>query len=168
MAEIRFEAEWRKSGMTIGGTRGYMGERATGVKIGETAELMSALMAWGDNATEACGQSLERAAEEIMRVAKTLTPVDTGNLRASGHVQPFERGLVKRNVSVVLGFGGPAGVGNQSETNTKDVGYALPVHERFDVRHVNGQAKYLEHAVLLYAPNLEKILADDLRARLPR
>jgi len=54
-------------------------------------------------------------AEKIMAAAKIITPVDTGRLRASGHVDPPK--IVKKRVFVAMGFGGPA------------AGYALIVHE---------------------------------------
>jgi len=60
--------------------------------------------------------------------AVRLTPVDTGRLRASHYVAP-PRGP---DNEVEIGFG----------TN-----YAIPVHERTDVRHEVGQAKFLQTAV---------------------
>lgn len=87
---------------------------------------------------------LYRSAEEILTQAKRLTPVDTGALRASGHVQlPVSEPT--RGVGVELGFGGVAGAGNQGgESNPEDVGYALIVHEDLLARHTVGQPKYLE------------------------
>src|SRR5260221_90846 len=77
---------------------------------------------------------LFQEAEEIMSLAKPLTPVDHGFLRASGHVQlPVIEG---EKVSVELGFGGVAGAGNQgSETNESPVGYAVYVHENLAAHH---------------------------------
>lgn len=87
-------------------------------------------------------QVLYRSAEEIMTAAKLLTPVDSGALRGSGHVlPPTSDGAT---MSVELGFGGVAGSGNQGETNSEDVGYALLVHENPVAQHPVGQWKYLE------------------------
>jgi len=158
MAEVRFEAYWSK---TRGGAGGGYVERATGVGIQRTEELTAALREWGAGALAAGGRALERVAEEILTASKRVVPVDTGNLRASGHVQPHV--IEGRSATVVLGYGGPAGVGNQGETNQKSVGYALPVHERFDLVHSNGMPKYLEAPVLAFAPRIEKMLADHLR-----
>lgn len=81
-------------------------------------------------------------AEETITAAKRLTPVDEGNLRASGHVQLPE--ISPGKVSVEMGFGGPAGSGNRGESNPEEVGYAVRVHEDLTARHPVGQAKYLE------------------------
>lgn len=77
---------------------------------------------------------LYQSAEEVMAKAKELTPVDTGALRASGHVQPPVEDA--RGVSVELGFGGPAAP------------YAVYVHENLDARHTVGQAKFLEEPLM--------------------
>src|SRR6266550_1314015 len=91
---------------------------------------------------QAFAAELYASAEEVMTRAKELTPVDTGNLRASGHVQQpkVEAGIV----TLELGFGGPAGAGNVGDSNSQEVGYALYVHEDLNVNHPVGQAKYLE------------------------
>ena len=116
-----------------------------------TEELTKALSVFGELAKEMLGKALYREAEYIMSDAKQLCPVDTGNLRASGHVTQPE--VTGESVSVVLGFGGPA------------VKYALPVHERLDVHHPNGQAKYLEQPMLAAAKNLESRLASYMRGK---
>jgi len=85
---------------------------------------------------------LYQEAEGVMTAAKQLTPVDTGNLRASGHV-PLP--VIQNNTIVqTLGFGGPAGIGNGSESNNEDVGYAVRVHEDLNSYHKVGHAKFLE------------------------
>ena len=83
-------------------------------------------------------------AEIEMTEAKDRTPVDTGALRASGHVINPVNG---DELTATLGFGGPAGIGNQGDTNHVDVGYALTVHEDLDAHHPVGQAKYLESPI---------------------
>jgi hypothetical protein len=124
---------------------------ATGIELSGTEELTKALSVFGELAKEMLGKALYREAEYIMSDAKQLCPVDTGNLRASGHVTQPE--VTGESVSVVLGFGGPA------------VKYALPVHERLDVHHPNGQAKYLEQPMLAAAKNLESRLASYMRGK---
>ena len=67
--------------------------------------------------------------ENVMGESKKRTPVDTGNLRASGHVKtPVTKG---GRTSVVLAYG---------------TEYAIHVHER-PARHPSGRAKYLQSAV---------------------
>ena len=94
----------------------------------------------------AIGNVLYRTAEEVVTAAKRLTPVDRGHLRASGHVQPNTRAAMRHGdqLTVFAGFGGPAGAGNQGQSNSKAVGYAVYVHEDLTTFHRVGQAKYLE------------------------
>jgi len=72
--------------------------------------------------------------EEWMTEAKKRTPVDTGALRASGHVQGPEE--IGDTMIVKLVFGGPS------------ADYAMDVHENLDAYHRVGQAKYLESVIL--------------------
>lgn len=75
-------------------------------------------------------RALRSVAEVWMTEAKKRTPVDTGVLRSSGHVQgPTFSGRV---IEVKLVFGGPAAK------------YAAAVHENLTAKHNVGQAKYLE------------------------
>jgi hypothetical protein len=75
-------------------------------------------------------QELYATANNIITDAKQLTPVDTGALRSSGHVQLPT--VVDGHVEVKMGFGGPA------------VSYATYVHEDLQAHHPVGQAKFLE------------------------
>lgn len=77
---------------------------------------------------EALGAAIYQKGLRIMAVAIPLTPIEFSPLRASGYVAP-PRG---DDMEVEIGFG------------TK---YALPVHERLEVHHDEGQAKYLSTAV---------------------
>lgn len=86
-----------------------------------------------DNNVEARGmEQLEAAAEVILTRAQQLTPVDTGRLRASGYTK-------RRGTKVEIGFKAP---------------YSLYVHERTDLHHTNGQAKFLETAMNELAPHI--------------
>lgn len=114
----------------------------------DTSDLISALSKLGKVAEKVAGPILVSEAELLMTKAKMLTPVDTGALRASGHVQaPVVEG---GKVSVTLGFGGAAEA------------YAVPVHERMDVHHPVGQAKFLETPVREWESDGVKRLADRL------
>lgn len=101
---------------------------------------------------------------ETITEAKRLTPVDEGVLRASGHVQLPERDGGR--ISVTIGFGGPAGAGNQGETNPEAVGYAVYVHEDLTARHTVGQAKYLEFPFNKRKPGFRKRLIRRINNRL--
>ena len=93
-------------------------------------ELTRKLRALGPLAVKACAGGLFRSAETIMTTSKNVfVPVDTGNLRASGHVRlPEVNGGL---ITIDFGFGGPAGIGNMpgENSNSTDVGYAEAVHE---------------------------------------
>lgn len=103
-------------------------------------------------------RGLVESAERIMTLAKKRTPVDLGNLKNSGHVQPPQR--IGTALEIVFGFGGPAGAGNVGgETNKEPVGYAVYVHEDLTARHKVGQAKYLESALNDYRPKVSDIIA---------
>lgn len=107
-------------------------------------------------------EGLYTQANLIMTEAKKRTPVGggeyspydkhPGTLRASGHVQaPLIYGT---GVSVALGFGGAAQA------------YAHRQHEETGWRHVVGQAKYLESAMMEAAPGLGNKLGAMLSGKL--
>lgn len=83
-----------------------------------------------DKATARYRKAVEAAVYQegldLIATSVRMVPVDTGRLRASHYVAPPERGLVE------VGYGAD---------------YAVPVHERTEVRHVTGEAKFLEKAV---------------------
>jgi hypothetical protein len=94
------------------------------VEVKGTQALINALAKAGKRAPQALGQALSIEAESIMATAKrgmgegpsgSMSAVDTGTLRASGNVQHPKHGV--GNVSVTMGFGGPAAP------------YALYIHE---------------------------------------
>lgn len=66
----------------------------------------------------------------VMALAKSYTPVDKGRLRSTGHVDPPKYDT--NGVEVILGFG------------TK---YAIYVHERTELAHKVGRAKFLQTAL---------------------
>lgn len=100
-------------------------------------ELKRALSRADELAATAIKAGLVEEAESIMAESKSVTPVDTGVLRASGTVLPPEQHGTK--VTVTMGYGGAAQQ------------YAIPVHERLGVSHPSGQAKYLEGPFLARA-----------------
>lgn len=83
-----------------------------------------------DNAERILG----RIADEILKSAKERTPVVTGKLRNSG-----KRGPVTyhgKEMLVEIQFGG------------ESAPYAIYVHENLRAIHPNGQAKFLESAIV--------------------
>ena len=74
-------------------------------------------------------QALNVVAEETMTDAKERTPVDTGTLKRSGKVHQH---ATPRRLSAGLSYG---------------TEYAVFVHERTELRHHVGEAKFLENAI---------------------
>lgn len=151
--------------VTGGKVEGFHGE-VVGLDLkGSDAVLakLSAAMAQIGVKAEA---ALYQVAEQEMTEAKQRTPVDLGNLRASGHVTLPERD--ETGISVMMGFGGPAGSGNHGgETNKDHVGYAIVVHE--DLADVVprpggvGQSKFLESVLRESAPYLLERIAKRIK-----
>lgn len=84
--------------------------------------------------TQDLPSALYREAEREMTMAKRLTPVDTGTLRASGRVEgPVQQD--SHTVTFRMAYGGPA------------IEYALRIHEDLLMHHAVGQAKFLEQPV---------------------
>ena len=80
--------------------------------------------------------------ERIMADSVRRTPVDTGRLRSTAYVAPpsmVEPGVVE------MGYG---------------TQYAVAVHERTEVAHSTGEAKFLESAVLSIGPRGARTIVD--------
>jgi hypothetical protein len=98
-------------------------------KIEGTEKMKLKLTAIGKLYPNIAKAALRKEAEDIMREAKLITPVDTGTLRSSGHVKQ-DHG---HEIAVTLGFGGAAAP------------YAVFVHENLMSRHKPPtRAKFLE------------------------
>ena len=93
--------------------------------------VMRALRLLGEKAPDAMGKALYQEANDIIREAKVLTPIDTGVLRGSAFVNtPQVNGS---GVSVTLGYGQAAS------------DYAEVQHEELSYYHrPPTQAKFLE------------------------
>ena len=79
------------------------------------------------------------------------TPVDTGRLRATHYVTP----PVQRGDDVIVE------VGNGTE-------YAVYVHERTELRHTTGEAKFLQNALNARSSGFKERLAKRTRLNLKR
>lgn len=80
-----------------------------------------------DRYRRAAGGAVFREASRVMGVSIREVPVDTGRLRATGFVAPPDTTI--RGVSVQFGYG---------------TDYAVAVHERTEVPHRTGKAKFLD------------------------
>ena len=114
-----------------------------------SAALRRELKRRGGAAQKALARALFLEGEQIMGKSKRLVPVDTGALRASGHVQlPVIRG---KRVSVVLGYGGAAAP------------YAVFVHEKQARHNPPTQWKYLEQPLNEAIPGMAGRLARRMK-----
>ncbi len=103
---------------------------------------------------------------ELATEAKLLVPVKEGILKSSGFASNPEKKKGEDSFSAEVGFGGPAGSGNQGDTNKEDVGYAVRVHEDLTSHHTVGQAKYLEQPFNQRLPTMAERLARRIKDRL--
>jgi hypothetical protein len=129
------------------------------IKLEGLTETLAAMAAYGAKTVEALDAALYKEGEREMTLSKHLVPVDTGSLRSTGHVdEPVRDG---DTVYVGLGYGGVAG-------NGTEVGYAAAVHERLDLHHKVGQAKYLEQPMKeeYSSGRTEEVIAAEMKARL--
>lgn len=108
-------------------------------------------------------KATERVAKKLLKLSQPLVPVDTGNLKESGHVEKAE-GVASYSVvySATVrdkheNYGKPKSLANVADP---DFNYAYAIHE--DVPRVynhpnGGQSKFLEQP---YRENKEKFLAE--------
>lgn len=90
-------------------------------------------------------EALEKESNNILEAAKKLTPVDTSRLQQSGRVLKPRKNAKNPEFTVI--FGG-------IKVRGKFVDYAGVVHERTEIRHRIGQAKYLSTAFNRFLPGM--------------
>jgi bacteriophage HK97-gp10 putative tail-component len=130
-----------------------MATKHIGIEMTGVAELQRLIRELGPRAVQAAESALYQEAETILAASKELVPVDTGTLRASGHVTLPERsGDV---ITVLIGYGGPAAP------------YAVHVHENLGAHHAQPtQAKYLEQPALEAVSGMDGRMAETVRQAL--
>lgn len=90
-------------------------------------------------------KAMQKAAMYIKRESQRLTPVDTGRLRRSARVTKVGKGF-----DVVVGV-------------SYNTDYAVYVHERLDVFHPRGQAKFLSTVIQNQRNEITGIVLQSLR-----
>lgn len=113
----------------------------------DTSRFLRALtQTYKPEAQAAAARAVGVFGEAVMGKAQRLAPVDTGTLKGSGVTDDpvIEDGRIRSEV----GF------------NTD---YAAAVHERLDLHHPQGQAKFLEAPMREMAPKLAGFVQDELR-----
>lgn len=94
----------------------------------------------------AAEKAVAQFAEHVVGGAQELAPVDTGALKASATASDTQ--LDGDRISAELGF------------NTE---YAAAVHERLDVHHPQGEAKYLENSLRKNGPKFGPFIAAQVK-----
>ena len=128
--------------------------KAFKVKIKGVEKLRSNLAKVAKKYPGVANQVLFEEGEGLVEIAVPLTPIDVGTLRGSYFVnRPIRSG---NRLKLTLGVGGAA----------KD--YAVPVHERTEVSHPVGQAKFLEKAVKINRRGMLKRMRDSMAAKVAK
>lgn len=95
-------------------------------------------------------------AKAIMEESQQEVPVDTGALRASAFVDIDSEG------NATFGYGGSS-VQTNPKTGQLTDDYMTAVHERLDIVHPQGKAKFLEDPVNRHKDTMEVKMAARLR-----
>ena len=94
-------------------------------------------------------QNMLKEGTRLMGLMRARTPYRNGSLKNSGLVQgPDDEG---NDIIVVLSFG------------NDQVNYAIPVHERINLRHRHGRAKFMESVVQEEAGNIAPNITEGIR-----
>lgn len=105
------------------------------------------------------GLALEDEAKIIMENSWRQIPVWTGAAMSTGFVRPG----VDSNGDPMISIGYDGTEADNPVTGRPVADYLLPLHERLDVHHINGKAKFLEDPLLEYVDTLRVRLQDILQ-----
>lgn len=109
--------------------------------------LIRGMQAAGRAQVEAARQGMNEFAEHVAGDGQELAPVETGALKASATTEDAK--VEGSKITCVLGF------------NTS---YAAAVHERLDLNHPQGQAKFLETSIRRNVPKMAPFIAGKVKA----
>ena len=119
---------------------------AAGIDI---SGILRGLGAMRRRALAAAVRGVNLFGEHVIGDSQTLCPVETGALKASGTTLPAE--VEGETVSKLIGH---------------NVEYAAAVHERMELKHDRGQAKYLETAVRNNLPKFSEFVGNQVKKAL--
>src|SRR4051794_9242208 len=108
----------------------------------DTSKIIANLKAQGGKAQGAAARAGGKFGLIVNGDAQELAPVDTGALKASATDEPAA--ISGGKITKVIGF---------------NVNYAAAVHERLDVKHAQGEAKYLYTAMKVNQPKMGPYIA---------
>ena len=120
-------------------------KKDNGMYIANVEGLVAKLDRYTDDMLDKVIQGLKECGGELEAEAVKLTPVDVGEMRARSFVSDVyvnESG----NLEIAVGFERHGAETGMVNPKARGVLYAVPLHERTNVRHKVGQAKFLETA----------------------
>ena len=120
-------------------------KKDNGMYIANVEGLTAKLDGYADDMLDKVIQGLKECGGELEAEAVKLTPVDVGEMRSRSFVSDVyvnESG----NLEIVVGFERHGAETGMVNPKARGVLYAVPLHERTNVRHKVGQAKFLETA----------------------
>ena len=120
-------------------------KKDSGMYIANVEGLTAKLDRYTDDMLDKVVQGLKECGGELSAEAVKLTPVDVGEMRSRSFVSDVyvnESG----NLEIAVGFERHGAEMGTVNPKSKGVLYAVPLHERTNVRHKVGQAKFLETA----------------------
>ena len=129
--------------------------KESGIDMGNLKDFISNIDKVRSDFMVSSMNALTEFGGEIQRYSVTLTPIDTGNLRAAAYTGKAK--TTKSGITIEVGY-------------EKDIlpenAYAAAVHERTDVSHDVGQAKFLETSLQTkepdYLPYMRSRIKEDM------
>lgn len=129
--------------------------------------VASKLKIYSKEMSEAVARAMFEFAGEIQTQSELLVPNDTGELQSRSFVEGPMLSKDGSEYLVVVGYekhGARTGKKNEDAIGNF---YAVPVHERMNVNHPNGQAKYLEQPYKEMADKFLPYLAEAAKEARP-
>lgn len=126
--------------------------------------IAATLTRYREQMDETAAQAMVTFAGEIERRSNAIIPVDTGEQRARSFVEGPLLHEGTNTYTVVVGYEKRGARTGTVNPDTRGTFYAVPLHERLDIRHKDGkQAKFLETALKEMAPRFEEYMAKRCR-----
>ena len=120
-------------------------KKDSGMYIANVEGLTAKLDRYADDMLDKVIQGLKECGGELEAEAVKLTPVDVGEMRSRSFVSDvYVNG--SGNLEIAVGFERHGAETGMVNPKARGVLYAVPLHERTNVRHKVGQAKFLETA----------------------
>lgn len=111
-------------------------------------------------APERLGWGLKKAAlediEQVMAQSQEQVPIETGALKGSAYISQDSKG------NITFGYGGK-NVQTNPITGQLTTEYMAAVHERLDLVHPVGRAKFLERPINNYKRRLKRSLTNRVK-----